>query len=264
MKITSLDHLDLRDPDGNLMELCSYDGRSIMAEEWHELEAGELPRLQIGKLAEFGFRRVRSDFIYETSLLDGTFRLSVKVIGEGKIATQMMDVESNEPYILHLVENAQGIFVGEVRAAYRAVLDRIGEACGKHGAFHGAYVEELLRYVRDTYGDEIEYPWKDMDAAVIRSHLTKKWYAVFMKIHPDKIGLGGNQPIRIMDLHGTAEQVASLVDGERYFPGYHMNRKYWYTICLDGSVPMEDLQQRIDESFILSQPKAKRRGIVLS
>ena len=28
----------------------------------------------------------------------------------------------------------------------------------------------------------------------------------------------GSQPIRIMNLHGTAEQVTALVDGERYFP----------------------------------------------
>lgn len=63
----------------------------------------------------------------------------------------------------------------------------------------------------------------------------------------------------VMNLHGTAEQVAALVDGERYFPGWHMNRKYWYTVCLDGSIPMYELQRRIDESFELSQSK-KRSG----
>lgn len=113
--------------------------------------------------------------------------------------------------------------------------------------------------MQETYGDEIEYPWKDMDAAVIRSHLSKKWYAVLMKVHPGKIGLGGSQPIRIMNLHGTSEQLAALVDGERYFPGWHMNRKYWYTVCLDGSIPMYELQRRTDESFELSQSK-KRSG----
>jgi len=158
-------------------------------------------------------------------------------------------------------ENTQGNFVGKIRLAYREVLNPIGEAYAEHGAFHGAYVEEILNYARDTYGDDIEYPWKDMNYAVIRSHLTKKWYAVFMKVHPSKIGLGGNQTIRIMGLHGTAEQVTALVDGEKYFPGYHMNRKYWYTICLDGSVPMENLRKRIDESFILSQPKAKQNKV---
>ena len=224
---------------------------------WHELAVGEIPKLLANKLEPFGFIRDGDAYFYADELLAGSFKLHVKVSNKGLVSTLLMDTESDEPYVLHLVENAQGAFVGEVRAAYQAVLDRIGEACGEHGSFHGGYVEELLRYVQETYGDEIEYPWKDMDAAVIRSHLTKKWYAVFMKVHPSKIGLGGSQPIRIMDLHGTAEQVASLVEGKRYFPGWHMNRKYWYTICLDGSVPMDELQRRIDASFALSQPKKR-------
>ena len=224
---------------------------------WHELAVGEIPKLLANKLEPFGFIRDGDAYFYADELLAGSFKLHVKVSNKGLVSTLLMDTESDEPYVLHLVENAQGAFVGEVRAAYQAVLDRIGEACGEHGSFHGGYVEELLRYVQETYGDEIEYPWKDMDAAVIRSHLTKKWYAVFMKVHPSKIGLGGSQPIRIMDLHGTAEQVASLADGKRYFPGWHMNRKYWYTICLDGSVPMDELQRRIDASFALSQPKKR-------
>ena len=224
---------------------------------WHELAVGEIPKLLANKLEPFGFIRDGDAYFYADELLAGSFKLHVKVSNKGLVSTLLMDTESDEPYVLHLVENAQGAFVGEVRAAYQAVLDRIGEACGEHGSFHGGYVEELLRYVQETYGDEIEYPWKDMDAAVIRSHLTKKWYAVFMKVHPSKIGLGGSQPIRIMDLHGTAEQVPSLVDGKRYFSGWHMNRKYWYTICLDGSVPMDELQRRIDASFALSQPKKR-------
>ena len=232
----------------------------IETDVWHELAVGEIPKLLANKLEPFGFIRDGDAYFYADELLAGSFKLHVKVSNKGLVSTLLMDTESDEPYVLHLVENAQGAFVGEVRAAYQAVLDRIGEACGEHGSFHGGYVEELLRYVQETYGDEIEYPWKDMDAAVIRSHLTKKWYAVFMKVHPSKIGLGGSQPIRIMDLHGTAEQVTALVDGERYFPGWHMNRKYWYTVCLDGSIPMLELQRRIDESFELSQPK-KRSGV---
>ncbi len=229
-------------------------------EEWHELASGELPKLMADKLEPFGFALDGDVYFYAEDLLSGSFKLHVKVSKDGVVSTLLLDTESEEPYVLHLVENAQGAFVGEVRAAYQAVLDRIGEACGEHGNFHGAYVEELLSYVQKTYGDEIEYLWKDdMDAAVIRSHLTRKWYAVFMKVHPSKIGLGGSQPIRIMNLHGTAEQVTTLVDGERYFPGWHMNRKYWYTVCLDGSIPMIELQRRIDESFELSQPK-KRSG----
>ena len=226
---------------------------------WHDLIAGELPKLRMEKLEGFGFRRESDTCVYEEDLLDGDFHLLVRVTEDGVISTLLLDAKTEEPYVLHHVEQAQGAFVGEVRAAFWEVLNRIGESCGEYGAFYGAYVDDILRYVREPYVDEIEYPWKDMDAAVIRSHVTKKWYAVFMKILPAKIGLGGQKHIHVMNLHGTAEQVAVLVDGQKYFPGYHMNRKYWYTLCLDGSVTMVELHRRIDESFILSQRKSQRK-----
>ncbi len=227
---------------------------------WHDLNAGELPKLRTEKLESFGFRREGDTCFFEEDLLGGDFHLFVRVAADNVISTLLLDAKTEEPYVLHLVEQAQGAFVGEVRAAYWGVLNRIGESCGEHGAFHGAYVEDLLQYVRETYGDDIEYPWKDMDAAVIRSHVTKKWYAVFMKILPVKIGLGGQKHIRVMNLHGAAEEVAALVDGKKCFPGYHMNRKYWYTICLDGSIPMTELHTLIDRSFDLSQTGKHRRG----
>ncbi len=33
-------------------------------------------------------------------------------------------------------------------------------------------------------------------------------------------------------------------------PGYHMNKKHWNTILLDGSIPSKLLQNWIDESYI--------------
>ena len=233
-------------------------GAKMMNESWHEIPAGEIPKLRMDKLSSYGFRREGNEYIHEEPLLDGAFRMYVKVADDGMVSSLLLDSETQEPYVLHLVENAEGAFVGSVRTAYQEALNRIGECCGEHGAFHGEYVDEILHYVRETYGDEIEYPWKDMDSAVIRSHVSQKWYAVFMKILPIKIGIGGKHPIRIMNLHGTAEQVTALVDGERYFPGWHMNRKYWYTICLDGSIPMEELQRRVDESFALSRTKRRK------
>ena len=224
-----------------------------MVDEWHELEAGELPRLQLAKLTAYGFRHEGTVYLYEEALLEGAFLLQIKVSAKGRAATQLLDRESQEPYVLHLIESAEGAFVGSVKAAYRKALERLGEACGEHGTFSGGYIQQILDYIRDTYGDEIEYPWKDDTAAVIRSRLSRKWYVLFMEILPEKIGLGGQKPIRVMNLHGTAEQVAALVDGQKYFPGYHMNRKYWYTLCLDGSVPFAELQERIAESFRLSQ-----------
>lgn len=34
-------------------------------------------------------------------------------------------------------------------------------------------------------------------------------------------------------------------------PGYHMNKRHWNTISLDGSLSLEDLQRMVDHSYEL-------------
>ncbi len=44
-------------------------------------------------------------------------------------------------------------------------------------------------------------------------------------------------------------------------PGYHMNKKHWNTIIVDGSVPVKKLKEWIDHSYELvlgSLPKKRR------
>ncbi len=31
-----------------------------------------------------------------------------------------------------------------------------------------------------------------------------------------------------------------------------MNKRHWITICLDGSVPLEEIYQRIEQSYCLA------------
>lgn len=51
---------------------------------------------------------------------------------------------------------------------------------------------------------------------------------------------------------------------ERYacvLPGYHMNKKHWNTIVVDGSVPGSQLKEWIDHSYdLVSATSSKRRN----
>jgi predicted DNA-binding protein (MmcQ/YjbR family) len=42
-------------------------------------------------------------------------------------------------------------------------------------------------------------------------------------------------------------------------PGYHMNKKLWNTILLDGSVPGALVRELIDHSYQLIREKSKKR-----
>jgi predicted DNA-binding protein (MmcQ/YjbR family) len=44
-------------------------------------------------------------------------------------------------------------------------------------------------------------------------------------------------------------------------PGYHMNKRHWNTVVLDGSVPRGEIERMIDRSYglvVRSLPKAQR------
>lgn len=44
-------------------------------------------------------------------------------------------------------------------------------------------------------------------------------------------------------------------------PGYHMNKKHWNTLLLDGSVPLNEIKRQIDNSYALvvqTLPKSRR------
>ena len=48
---------------------------------------------------------------------------------------------------------------------------------------------------------------------------------------------------------------------EQVEPGYHMNKKHWNTVVLDGVIPDAEVRKMIDHSYDLvaaSLPKAKR------
>ena len=49
-------------------------------------------------------------------------------------------------------------------------------------------------------------------------------------------------------------------------PGYHMNKRHWNTVDLDGSVPAGELQRMIDSSYRLvvkGMPRQQRQALEL-
>lgn len=42
-------------------------------------------------------------------------------------------------------------------------------------------------------------------------------------------------------------------------PGYHMNKKHWNTVIVDGTLPARELKALIDESYDLVKPKSKKK-----
>ena len=201
------------------------------------------------KLLEFGFVQVEDGFRYERDILGNQFRMTVFTEGRGA-STELVDLDSGEIYVLHQVPSAAGSFVGAVREAHEAVLREIAAQCFVPDVFQSSCTKALLEYVRNTYGDELEYPWpKTLENAVLRRQDTEKWYGALLIISRRKLGLESDEPVEILDLRIPPEEVARTVDGIGYFPGFHMNKRHWYTILLDGTVSPEEIFPQIDRSW---------------
>ena len=203
----------------------------------------------VDKLESFGFKNTADGWIYRKNICDNQFLMTLKFI-DGKIFSSVED-SSGEEYTLHLVESSVGKFVGNVRQEYEKILATFIENCCEENIFTAQLTKKLIMYVREKYGDELEFLWEKFPKnAIWRRRDTKKWYAVLIEISERKLGLNSDNVVEIIDLRGR--ELENLIDGEKYFAGYHMNKKSWYTIRLDGSVDFDEICKRLDESYNLA------------
>ena len=207
------------------------------------------------KLVNFGFSVNGNDYSYVTKILNEQFEMRVDISSpNGEVKTLVTDLSTEEPYILHLVADACGAFVGAVCEEYERVLEEIAENCFEKDVFKSDYAHKVIEYVRKKYGDELEYLWKTFPTnAVWRRKDNDKWYGALLVLSKRKLGLDSDEIIDIIDLRIDPNVLPTIVDGKRYFPGYHMSKKTWFTICLDGSVPVEEICDWIDKSYLLAQ-----------
>ncbi|MFR4147210.1 MAG: MmcQ/YjbR family DNA-binding protein [Mediterraneibacter gnavus] len=116
--------------------------------------------------------------------------------------------------------------------------------------------EEIYEYVKKQYGTVLEYLWKESPESVVLRHQNGKWYAVLMQVEKSRLGLEGDTKVDIIDVKCDPDMVG-LFDIRSYgfLPGYHMNKKYWITMLLDGTVSEAKILDFLDMSYDLIDGK---------
>lgn len=115
-----------------------------------------------------------------------------------------------------------------------------------------------------------------MDFAVLRGYLLAKpeveedfpfdRTTLLLKVGGKMFALLGinEQPLRV-DL--KCDPLKAELLRQQYpavLPGYHMNKRHWNTVVLDGSIDEAEIRQMIDESYDLvvkGLPKARRPAL---
>lgn len=70
-----------------------------------------------------------------------------------------------------------------------------------------------------------------------------------MEIPFSKLFKKENGKVMIMNLKNDPNKIQQIIDYKNFFPAYHMNKKYWFSVLLDNRIDFEKLKQRIDESY---------------
>lgn len=119
--------------------------------------------------------------------------------------------------------------------------------------FKSKQAKQIIKYVKEKYNDELEFLWtKFPKYAIFRHKENKKWYALLIALEKNKLGIEGDKIVDIIVLQNKRENIMNLIDNEKYFAGYHMNKRNWFTIKLDDSIPIKEIYDFIDESYNIS------------
>lgn len=119
---------------------------------------------------------------------------------------------------------------------------------------------EFEKLVFDTYDIKADYPFdEDFETGIFRHSLSKKWFAIAMKIPQNKLGFSDDKIIDVVNFKCAPEVVESLAGIEMgIFRAYHMNKVHWLTVALDVCDD-DTIAWLLEISYDLTKPKAKKK-----
>ena len=201
-------------------------------------------RVKRATLQKFGFKKESGGWTYSAPIANGALVCTVTVNAGGAVEEMTTDAATGDEYVQHRIAAASGKFVGGVRRDIMALMRRIAAACFERDVFKTAAARDLLSFAEMEWNEKPEFLWKNFpDYAVLRREGTEKWYALIARLTADKVGGNRTDVIEIVNMRRTEG-----MDGPRFLPAYHMNKKTWTTIVLDGAVGAAELQKLLSES----------------
>lgn len=208
-------------------------------------------KIDYDKLIKYGFT-YKETYHYETKI--DNFKVIVD-IKNNKGYSKIIDIETNDEYILVDVIKASGDFVGNIKEKYENVINDIIDKCSDIDFFQSKYAKKVIQYIKDKYDDDLEYLWEKFpNNAIWRNKHNSKWYGLIVSLPGTKIGLESDELIDIIDLRYQKDNIDEIIDNKKIFAGYHMNKKGWITIILNN-MDIKEIYKFIDNSYNLSLNK---------
>lgn len=194
---------------------------------------------------------------FSGAIADGDFRVEVELSPEGELSSRVIDEATGDEYLPIFAEAHVGAFVGRVREEYAAFLRRIADRGFRRAPFTAPQTNRLAARLIAEYGEREDRPFaKYPDCASFRAADSKKWYALVMPVKKgvlagEKTAKDAQKNVEIVNIKADAEKIPALWKKPGIYPCYHMNKKYWISVILDGTVEDSDLFALVDASRAL-------------
>ena len=214
-----------------------------------ENEIFKKSKVNMDKLIRYGFIFQESSYNYSKTILDNSFIIEVAIDSHGSVRGKVFDLATSEEYTNFRIKYNVGAFAGTIREEFETLLDDIKCKCFDSKFFIYEQSNRIANLIKEKYQDLPVFLWeRNPGFGVFKNKNSQKWYAVIMNIDKSKLGDGSGE-IEALNLKITKEEVALLLQADGFYPAYHMNKKGWITICLDGRVTDEYIMSLIDESY---------------
>ncbi|WP_277056354.1 MmcQ/YjbR family DNA-binding protein [Treponema socranskii] len=230
-----------------------------------EIFARSIP--DFAKLVKFGFVKNGSKYSFSGKFLNGDFTADVVVTSGGDVTASVFDVQAGERYLPLRAKSRQSAFVNEVRESYRAFLRKIKNACFVPQPFLTDQANRIAREAEKLFGDKIDFPFSTAPTyGVFRNPENRKWYGIIMNIPKSKIENSGRAAslsaeeaiVEVINVKIDPEKSIELKKRRGFYDAYHMSKKNWITIALDGSVSDSLIVDLLKKSRALVSPRPCR------
>ncbi len=119
----------------------------------------------------------------------------------------------------------------------------------------------VLAHALTLMGATADHPFEeDFTTTVLRHGEGGKWFGLLMKVRGHHVGRDADSLVDVLNLKIEPEEsyaVREMCQG--ILPAYHMNKRHWISVLLDGSVPFELVAILMEKSYELTRKKLPKR-----
>lgn len=199
------------------------------------------------KLEEYGFIKSNGNYKLEKSFKNDLFKAVIVICSDGDITGTVYDLENDDEYLPLRVESAS--YASEVRNDYEKILEDIREKCFTKKYYIFPQSNRITEMVMKKYGDKPEFLWETTPGTgVFRNPESKKWYLAISNVDRSKIQEDKKGLVEVALIKLNPDNVKEITKQEHFYPGWHMNKKYWISVILDETVADDKIMQLVEES----------------